>query len=277
MRWPPSPWRSGAGSARNPSLCPAAAAALLLLAAAAGGCAGKDSSGGPPPTAATASAIAAATAPVPAPTTTFSPPSSTAPSPASQLGPTAAATAETPRCGVERWDVKTLSDAGAGSVNFTPQPTTVNALRALPAPVVGDSTPRMAGVETTTYTVRAALVEMKLADDKDIHLVIADPADPSHTMIAEFPDVGCAGAVNSAKKGQMQAARAALVSACGSASSSSFRILTGLATITGVGFFDQIHGQVGVAPNGIELHPVLHFESSDCRRATPSPTPSSVH
>jgi hypothetical protein len=27
--------------------------------------------------------------------------------------------------------------------------------------------------------------------------------------------------------------------------------------IVGVGFFDKIHGQRGVAPNGIELHPVL--------------------
>jgi hypothetical protein len=28
-------------------------------------------------------------------------------------------------------------------------------------------------------------------------------------------------------------------------------------SIVGVGFFDVIHGQRGVAPNGIELHPVL--------------------
>jgi hypothetical protein len=28
-------------------------------------------------------------------------------------------------------------------------------------------------------------------------------------------------------------------------------------TLFGVGFFDVIHGQRGVAPNGIELHPVL--------------------
>jgi hypothetical protein len=27
--------------------------------------------------------------------------------------------------------------------------------------------------------------------------------------------------------------------------------------VTGVGFFDFIHGQTGVAPNGIEIHPVL--------------------
>ena len=33
----------------------------------------------------------------------------------------------------------------------------------------------------------------------------------------------------------------------------------GTATIDGVGFFDRLHGQAGVAPNGIELHPVLRF------------------
>ena len=33
-----------------------------------------------------------------------------------------------------------------------------------------------------------------------------------------------------------------------------------LVRITGVGFFDYLHGQRGVAPNGIELHPVLDVE-----------------
>jgi hypothetical protein len=31
----------------------------------------------------------------------------------------------------------------------------------------------------------------------------------------------------------------------------------GRATFSGVGFFDRPHGQTGVAPNGIELQPVL--------------------
>jgi len=35
--------------------------------------------------------------------------------------------------------------------------------------------------------------------------------------------------------------------------------------VTGVGFWDEIHGQTGVAPNGIELHPVLRFKGA-CRR-----------
>ena len=30
--------------------------------------------------------------------------------------------------------------------------------------------------------------------------------------------------------------------------------------VTGVGFFDFLHGQTGAAPNGIELHPVLKIE-----------------
>jgi len=29
------------------------------------------------------------------------------------------------------------------------------------------------------------------------------------------------------------------------------------ARVTGVAFFDFLHGQTGVAPNGIELHPIL--------------------
>jgi hypothetical protein len=29
--------------------------------------------------------------------------------------------------------------------------------------------------------------------------------------------------------------------------------------VTGVAFFDFLHGQTGVAPNGIELHPILGF------------------
>ena len=33
----------------------------------------------------------------------------------------------------------------------------------------------------------------------------------------------------------------------------------GRARVTGVAFFDYDHGQSGVAPNAIELHPMLRF------------------
>jgi hypothetical protein len=129
-------------------------------------------------------------------------------------------------------------------------------------------TPRIDGVETTTYRVRARLIEFKFEDDRDIHLVVGVPSAPKKTMIVEFPDPTCPGAKDSPKKARMASARSALIASCGKppSASSSFRDLKGTATVTGVGFFDIIHGQTGVAPNGIELHPVLNLTNADCSR-----------
>lgn len=163
-------------------------------------------------------------------------------------------------CGVERWPVKTLSDADAASINFTPVAATVAQLRALPAQASHPQASRLAPTELTTFSVTAALVEFKLEADKDVHVVIADLDDPAQTMIVEFPDAAdCSGAIGSAHAGEMEAARAALIAAFGQPSSSSFTHIAGAATFTGVGFFDVLHGQTGVAPNGIELHPVIGF------------------
>jgi hypothetical protein len=62
----------------------------------------------------------------------------------------------------------------------------------------------------------------------------------------------------------MASARTALIAACGQASSSRFTKLSGRATVTGVGFFDIPHGQTGIAPNAIDLQPVLKFSPSSC-------------
>jgi hypothetical protein len=168
-------------------------------------------------------------------------------------------------CGKERWAVKTLSDPAADQVDFTPKSTAVTTLRNKPAPHVGSNTPRIQGVETTTWKVRAKLLEFAREDDHDIHLVIGAASSPSKTMIVEFPDVSCPGARSSAKKTEMKQARDDLIAKCGSPSSS-FHDLSGSATISGVGFFDVIHGQTGVAPNGIELHPVLAVSNLSCSR-----------
>jgi hypothetical protein len=104
---------------------------------------------------------------------------------------------------------------------------------------------------------------MKLEDDMDIHLVIADPRLASRTMIVEFPLATCVFRAAPVRKRQMARARAAIVRACGAAGES-FEPLSGTATVTAVGFFDTVHGQTGVAPNGIELHPVLSFGSRNC-------------
>src|SRR5512132_1159937 len=167
-------------------------------------------------------------------------------------------------CGEERWPVKTLSDPREKLVNYKPHDSSIGRLRKKPHPHIGPNTKRIEGVETTNYRVAARLVEMKLADDRDIHLVIAVPSAPARTMIVEFRDTSCNGASSSPKKVKMASTRSAIIAACGQPSSSHFTHLDGRATITGVGFFDIPHRQIGVAPNAIELHPVLKFLASSC-------------
>jgi hypothetical protein len=176
-------------------------------------------------------------------------------------------------CGVERWGVKTLTDKEAASVNLKAKTTSVRALRRLRRPTGLRYRGRIFGVETTTYRVRAVVVEMKLEEDDDIHLVIAQPGATSLTMIVEFPAYGCTRGAPAPTRAAMRSARAALVRACGTPTRSSFTQLRGAATITGVGFFDLFHGQTGVAPNGIELHPVLTATRIVCRPGTPPPPP----
>jgi hypothetical protein len=114
---------------------------------------------------------------------------------------------------------------------------------------------------------------MKLEDDSDIHLVIADPSRTGATMIAEFPSKSCTAGATPRARTRMNRARTALIAACG-APMGSFRKLDGTATISGVGFFDHIHGQTAVAPNGIELHPVVGFAGACGRAPAPPPPPS---
>lgn len=144
----------------------------------------------------------------------------------------------------------------------------VDRLRATNVTPAQFSTPRTSPVETTVYRVHATMVEARLEKDHDIHLVIAQPGAPTHTMIVELPDATCAGVTSSIKKSQIAAARAAFIAKCGmpAAYPAPFKQLSGSATITGVGFIDVVHStpQNGVAPNDIELHPVLSFTATIC-------------
>ena len=230
--------------------------ALLILNAAAFGCSGSASTT-PSPRASVAASSAAAASAGDTGAATVS---------AIDTGVTEA-TGDAPgsggeHCGTERWGVKTLSDGDAGRVNFSPVPATVTDLRALPAPGALPQASRIAPTELTTFSVTANVVEFKIETDLDIHLVIADPNDSSATMIAEFPNAAdCSGAVSSTHRANMETARQALINLFGQPSSSHFSFITGTITVTGVAFFDFKHGQSGVAPNAIELHPVLSVAS----------------
>lgn len=177
-----------------------------------------------------------------------------------------------PKCGSERWAVKTLSDPGESTVNFTPVEQTVGGLVAIAAPTGNSGTSRLNSTEKTTFKVHARLVGYKIeldpktnTGDHDFHIVIADIQDPTKTMVVEIPDPQCGGVCASPKLSEIKAARSDFPTHFPSAPpASEFKVVEGNVEVdvTGVGFFDFAHGQTGLAPNCIELHPVLAFEFS---------------
>ena len=155
-------------------------------------------------------------------------------------------------CGTERWNIKTGTDSQAASVSLVPKPNTVAALVALTAAGGGNS--RESPTETTLWELTDVTLSMiKLETDSDYHMVLSDG---SHTMIAEIPYPTCA--TGSSWACLISRARSEVDGKFSSISSSpQYPALT--VTVRGVGFFDFLHGQTGVAPNGIELHAVLQI------------------
>lgn len=164
------------------------------------------------------------------------------------------------QCGQERWPVKTLQDPSVSDIHFTPQESTVHDLR------VPQQPPNLRKInpalrleqEKQVYTVNALLIGFKREGDSDYHLVLADPVDRAKTMIAEIPAPACA---NKKYAVQFEAA-AKFIEAIHHGSPKFYALPKPIAvTVTGVFFFDFIHGQTGVAPNGAELHPVLEIKA----------------
>ena len=155
-------------------------------------------------------------------------------------------------CGVERWAVKTGTDVDVGAVNLTPVVQTIAYLRSLTAPGTLPASNRVVPTEETTFQIDATLTQYKLENDSDYHLVIQDSS--GNTMIAEIPDPACVGA-SSPFAAKIQAARQKFDAQY--TATTSFQTANVPVRLTGVGFFDFLHGQTGVAPNGIELHTIL--------------------
>src|SRR5438552_42878 len=157
------------------------------------------------------------------------------------------------QCGVERWSVKTGTDPDAGSVNLSSSSsTTIVTMRSWTAPSPIPSNNRVSPSETTQWVLNATLTQYKLEGDSDYHLVLSDAS--GNTMIAEIPSPNCVGTGSPFGPG---------ITTSRNAFDARFNATTSFQTanipvqIRGVGMFDFLHGQTGVAPNGIEIHPVL--------------------
>jgi len=157
------------------------------------------------------------------------------------------------QCGVERWSVKTGTDPDVGLINMSASTaTTIQSLRALATPATLPSSNRVQPTETTIFTLNATLTQYKLESDSDYHLVLSDAS--GNTMIGEIPSPNCVGAGSPFGPG-IQSARAQFDARFNA--TTSFQTANIPVAIKGVGFFDFLHGQTGVAPNGIELHAIL--------------------
>ena len=179
--------------------------------------------------------------------------------------------AELAACGIERWSVKTGTDTGALAIDLThPVGTTVATMRLWIPPRDLPIDSRVSPFETTLVFVDATLVKYKLEDDSDLHLVIMDPL--GNTIIAEIPSPACVS--TGPFKDLIAGARAEFEARF--SATTSFKNTNTPIRLTGIGFFDYIHGQTGVAPNGIEIHPVLSVQVGP-EQGTPTPTPSTRH
>ena len=152
--------------------------------------------------------------------------------------------------------MKTLSDPDRDRVKLQPVDATIEGLVSLERPVLLPGAGRADSVEMTVYRVDARLLGLFTEADGDYHLVLASPRDATITMIAEVPDPACAGACVSGFAEVYARVRQKLMDRLNAPGGEA----RPLVRITGVGFFDYLHGQRGVAPNGIELHPVLDVE-----------------
>lgn len=171
-------------------------------------------------------------------------------------------------CGVERWSVKTGTDADAGLINLqSTTQTTIASLISLPAPTTLPPNNRIQPTETTVFQLNATLTEYKLESDSDYHLILNDGL--GNTMIAEIPSPACVGSSSVLLSG-IQNARSEFDAQY--TPTNSFQTANVSVTVTGVGFFDFLHGQSGVAPNGIELHAVLDIQFGTSGTPTPTPT-----
>ncbi|MEO8190122.1 MAG: hypothetical protein ABI682_07245 [Acidobacteriota bacterium] len=163
----------------------------------------------------------------------------------------------------KRWKVKTLTDETRGRVVLAPVETTVSALTRVPRPAAPlPEETRVSPTESTLYRVHARLTGVHWQLDRDLHLVIADPAAPDRTMVVEIPDA-TEGRGSGFEERFRRARSEVRARARGKKPPGGWPVV-----VTGVGFFDFTHFQPGAAASGFELHPVIEiaFEESGAPR-----------
>lgn len=154
-------------------------------------------------------------------------------------------------CGTERAAVKHLTDGFL--LPLVAKSMTIDQLVAMQAPAVTASSPRLPVEQQLVELENVHVVAAKQEADSDLHVILITPTGAE--MNVEAPMAVCDSGPYGAELAQ---ARAAMDAAMPDVSSSQYTQEDLTADISGVLFFDVLHGQRG-APNGVELHPVTYF------------------
>jgi hypothetical protein len=170
------------------------------------------------------------------------------------LTPTAALS-----CGTERWAVKTLADKDAGKLSHQALAIKISDLAAIEPPIraiLDSHEDSRLPVELHTYRVAGWLVGFKREDDEDFHIVLEDLEKRTATMVVEMPSPSC---VTVRFRHDADVLRAQFEERFGKVTTKFKNVRRHRIKVEFIGpaFFDFVHGQTGVAKNGIELHPVF--------------------
>jgi hypothetical protein len=165
-------------------------------------------------------------------------------------------------CALSRSHVKSLRDRDAGRIQLeTVTHTTVAALNAIRSQCGPATDHRVRDEEFRVYDVVGRVARVKRERDHDIHIVLADPEDPRERLVVESDDPDFRGNAVSPYREKLAAARHMFDDLVKQSGARQLNDLRGtIVRVTGVGFFDMNHLQIGRSRSCIELHPILAIE-----------------
>lgn len=178
------------------------------------------------------------------------------------------------KCGVWRWDIKTLTDSeGPALLSLTPEHTTITELNQLTRPEhVGTNDPRFDD-EKRLVTVTGKIIAHKRLSgdgDHDYHIVVQSP-DGSTQLIAEIPSPDCPEIFGDSVLHEFfTELRGNYVDLFGTPTTSLKQLEPVEVEITGVPFWDMSAHGSGHSENGIEIHPVTGIHPVNLQSALES-------
>lgn len=172
-------------------------------------------------------------------------------------------------CPVDRAPVKAVTDPAGAELSLLPLPATIESLQAIPPvrPLPQDR--RIAPAETTIHSVTATLIAYRLTAEAEIQLVLSDEA--RRTIVAYIPSPACVA--GSRFSFEIERARAEFERRY--IPTEAFTEVRRAVQVQGVGFFDFLDGERGLAPNGLSIYPVTLIDFTPPFQPKAPPLPPS--